>query len=475
MSKGVQSTAPAPGGPLVPDLAWEIERRTGQNAFLCYQCIRCSSGCPLTEFFDYNPNQVMRLVQIGDEQAALHAKTPWLCASCLTCSTRCPQGLDIARIMEALTQIAQARGIAPRVPEVALFNKVFLADVRLFGRVYELGLMGSMNLLTGHLLRDLDLGIEMLKKAKLGLLPAVARARPGRAKKVPSAPGQIGYYPGCSLHSLAREFDHSFRAVAEALGYRLAEPKGWTCCGASPAHRVDPYLGVKAPLVNLALAEASGFEELVAPCAACFNRFRAAAHEVRHDPELQGRLDRELGYPYRDSVSVWSISSWLADAVGVEEIGRRVRRPLEGLRVASYYGCLLTRPPEVTGHPRPEYPMELDRVCQALGAEPVDWDDKTLCCGGSLAVPAKEVMLRLSRRIVEDAQQVGADVIAVACPLCDSNLDSRQLQMDGLARRTPVLYVTQLMALAFGLGEKAAGLGRKLVDPRPVLDEKGLL
>jgi heterodisulfide reductase subunit B len=119
--------------------------------------------------------------------------------------------------------------------------------------------------------------------------------------------------------------------------------------------------------------------------------------------------------------------------------------------------------------------MELDAVCESLGAESLDWDAKTLCCGGSLAVPAKDVMLRLSQNIIEHAQAVGADAIVVACPLCDSNLDSRQQQMPELARHTPVLYVTQLMALAFGLDEKTVGLGRKLVDSRPLFKQKGLL
>lgn len=460
---------------LRPDLAREVERKCGENPFLCYQCVRCSSGCPLTEFFDYNPNQILRLIQIGDEDAALNAKTPWLCASCLTCTTRCPQGIDIARIMETLTQVAQARGIPPKVPDVALFNKVFLKDAGLFGRVYELGLMGSMNVLRGKWFEDLDLGLEMFKKAKLAFLPSIARAKPARQMDRHPAPNQVGYYPGCSLHSLAREFDHSFRAVAGALGLDLVEPNGWTCCGASPAHKVDHYEGVRAPMENLALIEASGFAEVVAPCAACFNRFKAAAHEARADAGLQDRLEADIGYRYRDTVTVWSVSEWLANKVGTERIRECVRKPLEGLKVVSYYGCLLTRPPKVTGHPNPEYPMELDDVVNALGARGLDWDDKTLCCGGSLAVPAKDVMLKLSRNIVEHAQEAGADVIAVACPLCDSNLDSRQLQMKGLARRTPILYVTQLMALAFGLGEKAAGLGKKLVDPRPVLRERGLL
>jgi heterodisulfide reductase subunit B len=119
--------------------------------------------------------------------------------------------------------------------------------------------------------------------------------------------------------------------------------------------------------------------------------------------------------------------------------------------------------------------MDLDIVCDALGAESLDWDDKTVCCGGSLAVPAKEVMLKLSQDIIEHAQAVGADAIIVACPLCQSNLDSRQMQMKTLERQTPIIYITQLMALAFGLDAKATEFKRNMVDPRPMLKDKGLL
>ncbi len=120
----------------------------------------------------------------------------------------------------------------------------------------------------------MDLGLEMFKKAKINLLPAFSRSRPDKVDNVHPTEKQVGYYPGCSLHSMAKEFDHSFKAVTETLDLELVEPKGWTCCGASPAHHVDHYLGVKAPMVNLSVIEASGFEEVVAPCAACFNRFR---------------------------------------------------------------------------------------------------------------------------------------------------------------------------------------------------------
>ncbi len=465
------------------DLARVIEEKTDENAYLCYQCIRCTSGCPVTDFFDYTPNEIMRLVQIGDDEAALNAKTPWLCAACLTCSTRCPQGLDIARIMETLTQLALERGIKPKVPEVALFNKVFLTNANLFGRVYELGLMGTMNFLNAvttlqpkRMFDDvMDLGLEMIKKSKISLVPSFSRSRPDKVENIHPTDRQVGYYPGCSLHSMAKEYGHSFRAVTDALDIELVEPKGWTCCGASPAHHIDHYLGIKVPMVNLTLAEKSGFDELIAPCAACFNRFRTAIHESNADPELKERLDADIGYGYQDLVNVRSISEWLANKIGPETIKEKVTKPLKGLKVVNYYGCLLTRSPQITGHPNPEYPMDLDLVCDALGAESLDWDDKTICCGGSLAVPAKVVMLKLSQDIVEQAQAVGADAIVVACPLCQSNLDGRQMQMATLERRTPIIYVTQLIALAFGLGEHATGFKRNLVDPQPMLREKGLL
>ena len=186
-------------------------------------------------------------------------------------------------------------------------------------------------------------------------------------------------------------------------------------------------------------------------------------------------MDSDIGYSYQDKVAIRSVSEWLANEIGIERIKAKVTKPLQGLKVANYYGCLLTRPPVITGHPNPEYPMDLDEVCDALGAESLDWDDKTICCGGSLAVPAKEVMLKLSQDIVEHAQEVGADAIVVACPLCHSNLDGRQMQMKELTRQTPIIYVTQLMALAFELGDKGTSFGRNLVDPRPMLREKGLL
>jgi heterodisulfide reductase subunit B len=186
-------------------------------------------------------------------------------------------------------------------------------------------------------------------------------------------------------------------------------------------------------------------------------------------------MNQALGYEYQDTVGVSSLLEKMVDDIGLKTISEHVANPLDGLRVVAYYGCLLTRPPEITGVADYENPTQMDRLLEALGAEVLDWSDKTRCCGAANSLAQTEIVLELSRGLIEDARAVGADAIAVACPLCHLNLDARQTQMEGLEEPMPVLYFTQLMAVAFGLGEKAAGLGKNMIDPRPVLAERGLI
>jgi heterodisulfide reductase subunit B len=453
---------------LSTQLAERIRDETGENVFLCYQCIKCTSGCPLAEYFDLAPNQVLRAAQLGMEERLFNSRTPWLCASCQTCTTRCPQGIDVARVMDFLTSEARRRGIQAKVPDVALFHKVFLRDVDLLGRAYELGLMAEMNLRTGRPFKDIDLGLEMFRHGKIRVIPEFVRHRTPASKARPvHAENEIGYYPGCSLHSMAAEFDRSTRAVLEALDVHPVEPEGWVCCGSTPAHRVDERLATRLPLESLVLYEQEGLDEVALPCAACFNRFRAASRHLREDRALKESLEREIGITYHDGVEVMSLLDLIDRRVGPEGVHARVTQPLAGLRVACYYGCLLTRPPAVTGSEDAEYPMAMDRLVQALGGEPVPWDAKVTCCGASLALTNLDIVVAMSRSILENARARGADVLAVACPLCHSNLDTRQNKMD-LEEPMPVLYFTQLMALAFGLSAEAA-LTRNLTDPRPVL------
>ena len=147
---------PVEQGTFDSGLARRVQDETGQNVFLCYQCVKCTSGCPLAEFMDWQPNQVMRAVQVGDADIALGSETTWLCAACQTCTTRCPQGIDVAGVMEFLTREALDQGIKPAVPEVDKFNKAFMREIRIWRRAYELGLMAEMKLRTGRLTQDID-------------------------------------------------------------------------------------------------------------------------------------------------------------------------------------------------------------------------------------------------------------------------------------------------------------------------------
>jgi heterodisulfide reductase subunit B len=451
-----------------------IRSETGENIFLCYQCNKCSAGCPLAQHFDLAPHQMMRAAQLGLEKLALESSTPWLCIGCETCTTRCPNGIDVARVMDFMAAESRARGIAAPVPAVGLFTEIFLKNLRRFGRSYELGLIMEMNLRSGEPLKDLSMGWAMMRKRKIKLLPEMA-GRPAAAPPEPRKANQIGYYPGCSLHSVAGAYDTTVRAVAKTLDLELVEPQGWTCCGSSAAHRVEPGLAVELPLSNLALMDRAGMDAVAVPCSACFNRLKGAQQQAVRNPALKAEMEAKIGHTFERQIDVRTLVDVMVNRIGVQAIGARTVRPLASLKVACYYGCLMTRPPQVTEADEPEYPMVLDRLVAALGATPIDWAHKTSCCGASLSVTKTEVALGLSAKIIAAARSAGADVIAVACPLCHTNLDDRQPQMDlpdtadGSPRGVPVLYFTQLMALAFGLGAKTAALAKNMVDPRPAL------
>jgi heterodisulfide reductase subunit B len=229
---------------------------------------------------------------------------------------------------------------------------------------------------------------------------------------------------------------------------------------------------------NLAYIERLGYDEVAVPCAACYSRFKFALHDMERYPELRETVTRKLGYRYQNRVRVNHIVETMVERIGPEAIAARVVRPLAGLKVVCYYGCLITRPRTVTGAEHHEYPMELDRLMAALGAEVLDWNYKTDCCGNNLTLTETQVALKMTHRILHDAKAVGAEAVVVACPLCQINLDARQEQISTDFQEElglPVLYYTQLMGLALGLDPGTLHLDTLFVDPRPLLKEKGLL
>jgi heterodisulfide reductase subunit B len=489
-------------------LAEEIRQRSGENVFLCYQCKKCTAGCPVAAYFDLTPHQVLRACQFGQDEMVLNSRTISICAACETCSTRCPQGIDIARIMDVLEIMAAEQGIKSKAPTVPMFYKSANRGINWFGRMWELGLMAELyvreffarELDFQQLFKyDLPLAVKMFRNGKLKLLPSIARRRrngrqrtkgvaePDMMPAYPEAPkkqaprseaGTLAYYPGCSLHATGIEFHLSTKAIAERLGLNLVEPEGWVCCGTSPAHNTDHYRAVKLPMETLAIALDMGHSYMTMPCAACFSRFRIAMHEVREDPDLRRRIAADIGLDFTGGIKVDSLLTTITDRVGYKAASQPMVKPLKGLRAACYYGCLLTRPPDVTGEEHYEYPMNMDHLMEALGAEAVDWSYKTDCCGGSLSLSTLDIALDLSHQILENAIDVGANIIVTACPLCHANLDLRQDQINeeyGGQFDIPIVYFTQLMGVAYGLDAKTLGLDKHFSDGVGLLQELGLL
>jgi heterodisulfide reductase subunit B len=239
----------------------------------------------------------------------------------------------------------------------------------------------------------------------------------------------------------------------------------------------DKLVGIALPAHTLAAAGKMGTEGVLVSCASCYSRLRAANHAVKASEALANQVALALGERYAGDVPVYHMLEIVAKAAQAPGFEDKIKRRLKGLKVASYYGCLLVRPPDITGFDDQEDPQSLDRVVAALGAEPVAWRHKVECCGAALAFTHADVALKLSGEILEDAKASGADAIVVACPLCHSNLDLRQRNIErflGIDLEVPVIYFTQLAGLAFGYSAGQLGLGKHMVNPVPLLKRRGI-
>jgi len=286
---------------------------------------------------------------------------------------------------------------------------------------------------------------------------------------------KYAYYPGCSAESTARDLHRSTLAVADALGMELVEIPGWTCCGATAAHQTDRTLAAALPAVNLLKARDMGMDVMV-NCAACYNRLKSANHEIAGDADLRERVADAVGAPYDGAVRVRHFIEALMEDAGLELLKSRLKRTLAGLPVACYYGCLLVRPPEVTQFDDPENPTAMDEIVTALGGTALDWPHKVECCGGGLALTRTDVVVRLADSIAGMAKAAGAACIAVACPMCQINLDMRQADVYreyGRRHDMPVLYLTQLIGLCMDLPYSGLGLEKLMVAPDGILDAVG--
>jgi heterodisulfide reductase subunit B len=283
---------------------------------------------------------------------------------------------------------------------------------------------------------------------------------------------KYAYYPGCSLHSTASEYDRSFREVCRKVGIELVEVKNWICCGTSPAHSVSRLLSLALPLKNLEFAWKMGYREMIAPCAACFFRFKVAIHEIAQDPSLKEKLCEITGSELREDIKVLHPLEIFGEIFPKPQVRSLISHDLGQLKVVCYYGCLLTRPAKVMQFDISEYPMSMDRLLGIIGVQALEWSYKTECCGSSFALTQTDAVLKLTRDILEEARSVGAEAVVVACPLCHANLDTRQGQIEeryGVGYRLPIFYFTQLLGLSMGISPKKLGLFKHFVDPGELL------
>lgn len=291
-------------------------------------------------------------------------------------------------------------------------------------------------------------------------------------------PMRVSYYPGCSLEETAQAYDVSARRVCENMGVELAEIPEWSCCGSSPGLKMDHLLSTSLGAHNLALAQQQDLQEVVIPCPFCFRRLKSAQTEVQTDDSVKKQVQQAIEAELSGDLNVQSLLGFLRYTVGTEAIGKNVQKPLEGLKVLPYYGCYLVKPAGVCKYDDAENPVSMDELLTALGAEVLDWDFKTECCGASLAIAKSDNVCELTGRMIREATYLKADAVVVACQLCQANLDLRQDEIGKLHNKKyamPILYFTQLMGLAFGLPYQELGLSRHVVSPKKMLKSKGVI
>ena len=280
------------------------------------------------------------------------------------------------------------------------------------------------------------------------------------------------YFPGCSLEKMALSYHQSAMQTTNAVGVELQEIEDWNCCGATSYFHVDELLAYTLVARNLAMAEKAG-HDLVAPCSACYKNAYFTSQYLKEDEDLSDHINYALeqdNLHYSGNIEVKHLMEVFADDVGAEAIKEKISHPLSGLRVAPYYGCQIVRPKK--DHEDVENPQFFEELMEVVGAEPVDFAYRLRCCGGSLIITSREAALTLVRNLLQSAVNSEADVIATACPLCQTNLECYQTQVNkefGTDFKIPIMYFTQLMGLAMGLPTKKLGIGTEFISTDRIL------
>jgi heterodisulfide reductase subunit B len=289
-------------------------------------------------------------------------------------------------------------------------------------------------------------------------------------------------FPGCSLERNAAAYLQSTLAISKPLDLEFVEIDDWNCCGASEYISLNKTAAYALVARNLAQAcKADGLRDLVAPCSACYLNMSKVDKFLGDDARLLTNVNialAEAGLSYKPgSIRTRHLIDVIVTDIGYDAVAAKVTKPLEGLRLAPYYGCWVTRPGYGSFVDDFEYPTCLDKLLKALGAEVIDFPMKAHCCGGHMTQISEATGFEMIRRLVKGAADYHADILVTVCPMCQLNLDAFQPAMNRHFKSSyqmPILYFTQLMGLAFGLEAAALGIGAEFISARPALAKIGV-
>jgi heterodisulfide reductase subunit B len=277
------------------------------------------------------------------------------------------------------------------------------------------------------------------------------------------------YYPGCSLEGTARDYAESILGICPSLDIQLEEIPDWNCCGATAAHSIDQRASIELAGRTLNLAARLPHSDLLVPCPMCFNRLKTAAWTLNQDSANRYGIKLEASVP-----KIWDLANFLATDPMLKTMAKNISKPLKGLKVVCYYGCMANRPPEITEATDFEDPQALDRIIQNLGATAIPWPYKTDCCGASQVLSRRDIVSHLVGKLYDMAQRVGARAIVVSCQMCQANLDMHQEKIGvdwGKRFSFPIYYFTELIGLAGNVAGVERSLSRHITDPLPLLRE----
>jgi heterodisulfide reductase subunit B2 len=285
----------------------------------------------------------------------------------------------------------------------------------------------------------------------------------------------VAYYPGCSLHASSALYDNQSQRIFKELGINLKEIDDWNCCGATSAGKTDDFLSVAMPARNIGIAESTGLDEILIPCSACYSRTLVAQKRLEKEEGMLETMNSELARPIKNTIKISSILEMLLPKVKSGELKEKAVNNLEDIKPVCYYGCMMTRfPVNVDVPDNVENPQGMEKILKALGANAIDWNGKTDCCGASAAVNDNGTSINLMAKIMQDAVSRGANCFVTTCPMCQLNLDMHQekfCEQASISQRLPVYFITELIGIAMGISPQELQIDRHFTESISLLKE----